>query len=632
MKLLLVWCNHYLTYSSNKMAKKDSLEGAEPKGVTNGSVNSPPLGRDQRSNNIGRRQAHKYHGKNHKGHKKQQRYAAEGTSRSSEDSFDTSIVEELNSGNYIMKGRKAQVSINHLLQLQFPEIKRTPEHVTPRSNRRRQGKNSHIHLHGDSFINANYRILADNTVSYKEQSNNPNVPVPREHIVRVVVPPGQNCPICLSEEPVAPRMVICGHIFCLSCLLNFFSVEETVKNKDTGYVQKKKHKECPLCGSILRSQNFKPVLFEDNHSTEKPQSGKEATMQLMCRPHGSMLPLPVNLGIDPLIVGDFPPVEMSQLAPFCRMMMCSATYGIELLQKDIDALKTQYEVDKVLYNDDGKYYKMAIEQLNDTVAGVFSQLGEESVNMPPISQLQLGTSLKSKYNESNAFFFFQTSFYSSTRYFLSPLDVKILLFAFQRYSEFPAELKIIVENVTYDTVVTEELIARYKYLSHLPLGTEIAMIDVDWRSSTLIPKEVQEKFAPDLRERRRKLHMRRQKEEKQKRLYEKRVEKEHADFYRRENGGELPAEVIYSGSDPILDSLRAEHGVDREHPHVERTIWGTSIPLDEHASRENEEFEAMLRERMQQVDSNQQQSSGMNKKDKKKKNKLVLFSSNHQTF
>lgn len=614
------------------MAKKDSLEGIEPKGASNGSISSSPPGRDQRGGNSGRKQAHKYHGKNHKGHKKQQRYAAEATTKNTDD-FDTTIAEELNSGNYRMKGRKAQVSINHLLQLQFPEIKRSPEQFVPRSNKKRQEKSSHIHLHGDSFINANYRILADDRVSYKEQSNNPNVPVPREHIIRIVVPPGQNCPICLSEEPVAPRMVICGHIFCLSCLLNFFSVEENIKNKDTGYVQKKKHKECPLCGSILRSQNFKPVLFEDNHLNEKPQGGKQIALQLMCRPHGSMLPLPVKLGIDPLTVGDFPPVEMSQLAPYCRMMLCSAAYGIELLQKDIDALNTQYEVDRVLYNDNGKFYKLALEQLNDAMANMLSQISEKSEAMPSISQLQLGTSLKDKYNESNAFFFFQTAFHSSTRYFLSSLDVKILLTTFQRYSEFPDELKAVVENVSYDTIVTEELISRYKYLSHLPLGTEIAVIDVDWRSSNFIPKEVQEKFAPDLRERRRKLHMRRQKEDKQKRLYEKRVEREHADFYRRENGEDISSEVIHSGSDPILDSLKVNPGDGEDRSSLARTIWGTSIPVDEHASRENEEFEAMLRERIQQVDHNEEQPSGTSKRDKKKKkSKVVLFSSNHQTF
>lgn len=589
-----------------------------------------------------RRQSHKYHGRNHFNRKKKKRFENGDNSKNIEDDFDLTIAEELNSGNYKMRGRRAQVSINHLLQLQFPEVKRSSENMPPRPARRKQNRNSsHIHLHGDSFVNAHYRVLANNRISYKEQSNNPNIPVPRENIVRIVVPRGQNCPICLSEEPVVPRMVVCGHIFCLSCLLSFFAAQETVKNKDTGYVQKRKFKECPLCGNILRSRNFKPVIFDSGQNQDRPEIGKESVFQLMCKPHGSMLPLPVELGVDPLVVGDFPPVEMSQLAPYARMMTCSSNHEIEFLEKDIDALNTQYEVDRVLYNDDGKFYKLALEELNASVARILQDIDNQPVDVPSLASLNLGGNLKEKYNESNAFFFFQTAFKSSTRYFLSPLDVKMLLFTFERYSRFPDELKAVVENVIYDTVVTEELIARYKYISHLPLGTEIAMIELDWRSTNLIPHEVYEKFAPGFKERRRRLNMRRTREEKQKKLSEKRIEKEHKEFYQRENGEEYGPEIIYDSSDPILDSLKSESNTtsSAHEPHKkERTIWGTSIPVDEEASRENQEFEAMLRQRMQQAeggdggDNTQPPTQSGKKNKKKKKSKVMLFSSNHQTL
>lgn len=623
------------------MGKKESKDVTEPNGTNQSNrLGGPTPSKSPKGDNNGsRRQSHRYHGKNHIGHKKKQRFESEnGGAKSIEDDFDMTIAEELNSGNYKMKGRRAQVSINHLLQLQFPEVKKSPESIPPKSVRRKQNNSHHIHLHGDSFVNAHYRVLADNRISYKEQSNNPNVPVPRENIVRIVVPRGQNCPICLSEEPVVPRMVVCGHIFCLSCLLSFFAAEETVKNKDTGYVQKRKFKECPLCGSILRSQNFKPVIFESDKIQERPQIGKESSFQLMCKPHGSMLPLPVHLGVDPLAVGDFPPVEMSQLAPYSRMMTCSSGYAIELLERDIDALNTQYEVDRVLYNDDGKFYKLALEELNAGVARILQDIDKEPVDVPSLASLHLGTNLKAKYDESNAFFFFQTAFESSTRYFLSPLDVKMLLFTYERYSRFPDELKAVVENVIYDTVVTEELMTRYKYISHLPLGTEIAMIELDWRSTDLIAQEVYGKFAPELKERRRRLHMRRTREDKQKKLYERRVEKEHKEFYQRENGEEHGPEIIYDSSDPVLDSLRLESDPpdDIHEPHrKERTIWGTSIPVDEESSRENQEFEAMLRERMQQAESGndgQLPVQGGKRDKKKKKSKVMLFSSNHQTL
>lgn len=653
--------------SSNNTGSKgyssaSRMNSKSDKGLKNGGES----GSKTSNNNGGRGGVNQ--GRNHRHHRQQQRKRISLESSSSSNprdyDLDLSIQEELVNGHYRLRGRKAQVSINHLLQFQLPEIERQSDTGYRKNGRRKNDDKRHVHLHGDSFINANYRLMVDDRFEYQEQSNNPNIPVPQENIVRVIVPKGQNCPICLGEEPVAPQMVACGHVFCLNCLLNFFSAEETVKTKTSEYVQKKKYKECPLCGSIVRPNKVKPVLFEENEGDEIPQPDKQIKLKLMCKPHESLLPLPVELGIDPLTVGNFPSVELPQVGAYSHIMKCSVEHSLQLFQKDLEDISMQYEIDRTLYKDNGKFYTLATEDINQRIAKIIEQVEEKDFLDQSIAKLNLGFDLKNKYNDTNAYFFFQTAFQSSTRFFLSPLDVKILLTAFHHYSKFPEEIITVVENVHYGTVVTEELIGRYKYIGHLPLGTEIAFLDLDWRESTAIPNDVYQQFVVELKQRRRKLNIKKQKEDKEKLNYEKRLEREHAEFYRRENGelsvlqgiADISGPYIdASSSEAILDSLSARENDPRDiggettneqisrPAYVEKTIWGTSIPVlpDEQASKENKEFEAMLLQKMQQEEEDIQEpvesDSNMNgkkgkRRNRKKKSKVMLFSSTHQTL
>ncbi|CAI4035321.1 hypothetical protein SMKI_12G4720 [Saccharomyces mikatae IFO 1815] len=612
---------------------------------------------------------HNYHGQNRRKSNKQQKLKPpykETTADINNQDIDLSIQEEILGGNFKLRGRKTQVSINHLLNFQLPEVEREKNRSTSgkKLNRRRD---EHVHLHGDTFVNVNYRLLVDDRFDYPQQSSDPNIPVDQEKILRVIVPKGQNCSICLSDEPVAPRMVTCGHIFCLSCLLNFFSIEETIKNKETGYLKKKKYKECPLCGSIIGPKRVKPVLYEDDFDVarlnEKPEPGATVYLQLMCKPHGSLLPLPVTLNLDPLKCGNFPPASLGSIKHYAHIMKCGVSFSLDLYQKDIVAIQEQYEIDKAIYNDSGKFVKRSIENINDQI----STLLTATTNLSPLSDdinsgldnFHFDDDLLTKYDDTSAFFFYQTLVASSTKYFLSPLDVKILLTIFHSYSKFPGSIEATIENIHYDTVVTEQLIRRYKYISHLPIGTEIALLDLDWRRIPFLPKDIYEQFAHELKQRRRKFTMKKQKEDKEKKLYEKKLEQEHAEFYRKENGNSLKFEdsvemathyeSMVSSSVPlnslgisVLGSPRntCSNPQKNKHSHTERTIWGTSIAVteDEKASKENKEFQDMLLQRIRQEDSSDATNSTCSsltsngRRGKKKKGKVMLFSSNHQAL
>lgn len=153
--------------------------------------------------------------------------------------------------------------------------------------------------------------------------------------------------------------------------------------------------------------------------------------------------------------------------------------------------------------------------------------------------------------------------------------------------------------------------------------------------------------------------MKKQKEDKEKKLYEKRLEQEHAEFYRNENGNSLkfedsvqmatnyesivnsPAPLNSLGISVLGPPMNTSTVPPKKKPsHTERTIWGTSIAVteDENASKENKKFQDMLLQRIRQEDSSDATDStdspptSSGRRGKKKKGKVMLFSSNHQAL
>lgn len=213
-------------------------------------------------------------------------------------------------------------------------------------------------------------------------------------------------------------------------------------------------------------------------------------------------------------------------------------------------------------------------------------------------------------------------------------------------------MQITVENLHYGTVVTEQLIRRYKYISHLPLGTEIAFIDVDWRNTNILSKEIQDEFSAELKQRRRTFFKRKSKEDNDKRVYQQKLEEEQMRFYQEESRNIILDESLRNSAlkdaPSLLESgvrnrMKQEGGMPRgltptaEATTVqETTIWGTSIPVtpDPDKLSEEREFQEMLLRKMYGEGSDRDGGEdrireGKKNSKRKKKGKVLLFSNTH---
>ncbi|ANB12031.1 Mag2p [Sugiyamaella lignohabitans] len=164
---------------------------------------------------------------------------------------------------------------------------------------------------------------------------------------------------------------------------------------------------------------------------------------------------------------------------------------------------------------------------------VKNQLSSLSLNEEPVKDIQLANAQSEKfygrYNDESAFFFYQTgSLESSTKYFLAPLDIRILKKAFGSYSEFPAIIVVKVENILNGTSVNDQLKKRMKYLGHLPTQTPVAFLECDWRD--VVPGEVLRSFSKELQLRKK----RKQDKEKREDRDQKRIQKEQEEQFRRD--------------------------------------------------------------------------------------------------
>jgi len=111
-------------------------------------------------------------------------------------------------------------------------------------------------------------------------------------------------------------------------------------------------------------------------------------------------------------------------------------------------------------------------------------------------------------SEPGSYYFYMAA---NGRYvFLHPLDIRILLSKYNRYSQFPSDISIQVDAFV-ETSVDADLRKRCKYLAHLPEGSDVVFVEADLEA--VVGKEVLQHFEVALRLRRQKRMDKERKEE-----------------------------------------------------------------------------------------------------------------------
>ncbi|KAG7665131.1 uncharacterized protein J8A68_001187 [[Candida] subhashii] len=565
-----------------------------------------------------------------------------------------SVVKRPNGGN----SRKNQISINHLLD--FQSYKDSEEYQSNKSKRRGSGTRNNynnkfyqppkIQLTGMKFINVNYKFVIDNRKQYRIQQLDPNIPVDIEDIIRIIVPKGNACPICLADDPIAPRMITsCGHIICLKCVLSLLESEVPKAKKTESSAIIEKYRDCPLCSCVIRKKELKPVLINTHidERFETPKVNNDVILTLMNRQQNKILAIPRALSQE-FSTDDFPDIMSHELMQYSRIFKGDSQYLLNMYQQEKLDIQKAYEEEKLMYGDDNPILlKKAIDHIDDEIDHWMAKLSAPIPSTPSHSQEE-----DSKiHHHSGTFYFYQTGFNANCIYVLAPLDMKLLKTTYASYENLPSTIIAKIENIRYEELNSETCSSKYKYLSHLPLGTQIGFLECNWNKNEYINQESWETYKVDLIKRTQKSLKKFKKEERDKKRAMDQEEIKTRNFYNRENGledhmddytgyvtGGVGGLSIIDNRDllPSLERGESSAGdgtggsaITDSEIEYQTTVWGTKIPKGDAPQTPEEDIddeddwdaEEMIRKAKEEMNRQQQQGK------KKKKKKLILLSS-----
>lgn len=566
------------------------------------------------------------------------------------------IEEQIKQGKKVNgNSRKNQISISHLLD--FPSYSNLPSYQRQQQHRSRRRSSNRgnsqvedtkfkVSLSGMRFINVNYKFVVDCRHDYKVQRLDANVPVELDQIMRIVVSRGNSCPICLSDEPVAPRMLTsCGHILCLTCLLSLLDSEvPTAKKKEAPSVVEKNN-ECPLCFSIIRKREVKPVIISGvEEHYEVPKVNDEAVLTLMVRPHERIFALPIHSCELFNWLDDIPWFNETQpdCSQYLRLFKGDLEYALSAYEMEKTHILEMYQQDQVVYGDNDVYVRMALEDI-DKEMGLWKLLYEKNGSRKCRPHSYGAAILDSK----NLFYYYQTGFNAYSVYILSPLDMKVLKTNYDNdYANMPSSVVTKIENIRYEELTPKYCHTKYKYLSHLPLGTSIGFIECNWRHNNFIKGSTWETFKEDLLKRTRDTEKKYWKEERDRKKAASMEEVKTKEFFDKENslpehgdnfgvlnsgfgnltlGDHLPPLPSGTGSPSNIDN-----GMDLRDKKFETSIWGTKVPkadIQELENGDNDDWNAdeMIKKAKEEM---YRQDRETNAKGKFKKKKHIVISSN----
>lgn len=379
-------------------------------------------------------------------------------------------------------GRKGRNNLTHLLQFTLPPRQTTNLRPGRRYNSLAANRSTPFNKY--RYMNANFRFLVRASQDYKLQLINPDDYVEWVDVQQVIVNTSEEltCPICLST-PIAPRMTACGHLYCHSCILRYLNEQPTDVARSW--------RKCPICYDPIYTRALKPVLHLI--ATSQPKVPSTVSFRLMQRYPGSTIALPCSEHPEQTSEASLPWDSTPGALIYSRITLCSATHLCAHLKSEKNALllelneaKAQGEPSVV------QYIQLALSETISKISELSSELNSSSL-------VNLSATLSPPSESPN--FFYQSA--DGQYVFLQPLHARILA---QYYATLPTGLPLSLElPITHyeESTIDEELRKQFKFLAYLPLGCDVAFVDIDLEQ--IVVPETLEQFKTPLEARSRHL-------------------------------------------------------------------------------------------------------------------------------
>lgn len=277
------------------------------------------------------------------------------------------------------------------------------------------------------------------------------------------------CPICM-EEPIAPRITECGHVFCLPCVLQYVHMQKKYE----------KPRICPVCHSTLLLITLRPCVL---HPIQRLTAGMTVRFDLFKRERDSC---EVHRYDDPRLTQLSRSSEVQQelripsygepCASQCRYVIATTDY--EANQRYLDATSLSERLTEMehqprpLCEFDAAVMQFHLDALNEVTKesrGLSPSLAKESPPLVPrSSDGKEPAPLLELYAEGEG-----------QPFYLHMISVKMLKHdAKLRQRPLPDSVLAPVVEITSLTQ-TEESRRIYKVFSHVPLHGAIRLCVLD---------------------------------------------------------------------------------------------------------------------------------------------------------
>ncbi|KAH7648814.1 ring domain [Cryptosporidium bovis] len=287
-----------------------------------------------------------------------------------------------------------------------------------------------------------------------------------------------SCPICMETDILVPKISSCGHIFCWPCIVKYIYFN----------IGKEKYEKfkCPICFS-LASNELVSVRY---HVVRNIGIGSKINLCLLFRKFSSCV---VHYDFSKTISTKKAFFDKDEAGiHFQRIGFLSNI--TEILLCDLQMLLNK-KFGGEINMDEELYY------IDECISILYERIGIQGVGTHQIDCLCDNISLISQFNENELleellrksntnyeqfkfdngmeriFYFYQC--YDGQLIFLEPFYIKILQFEFGGIDKIPRVLLNVDVIYIIELILDEFTFKRYKFLSHLPMGSAVKIVGID---------------------------------------------------------------------------------------------------------------------------------------------------------